>query len=82
MADDYLDIHPTDGRPMTSSPHDYEERIRSQTLSWAMGKPYHDRVTDECCPDFSCCYPDLFTADDAERWRHYREKHGSTDTTS
>jgi len=54
-------------------PHDYEKRVMSQTLSWAIGKPYHDTVTDECCPDFSCCVPSLFTRDDSRRWRVYRE---------
>ena len=62
-------------------PHDYERRIKSQMLSWAMGKPYHERVCDECCPDFSCCFPELFEKDDAQRWRLYREKYGDDAVT-
>lgn len=59
-----------------SVPHDYKERVNRQTLSWAMGRPYHDKITDECCPDFSCCIPDLFNEDAADRWRHYRDTVG------
>ena len=57
-------------------PHDYDRRSHDQMLHWAMGRPYHERVIDECCPDFSCCYPELLTMDDAERWRQYRERYG------
>lgn len=56
-------------------PHDYERRMRSQMLSWAMGRPYHEPVADECCPDFSCCIPEMFTEDDAERWRLVRKEY-------
>lgn len=55
----------------------YEERARAQLVSWAFGRPYHEPHNDECCPDFSCCYPELLTADPAERWRQYRERYGS-----
>lgn len=54
----------------------YQERIRSQDLSWAMGKPYHNNIDDECCQDFSCCHPELFEDDDAKRWAYYHDKHG------
>jgi len=33
----------------------YRARVRDQCLSWAMGKPYHNRIDDECCPDFVLC---------------------------
>lgn len=55
----------------------YQERVHSQTLSWAKGHPYHDKLTDECCPDFSCCRPDMFTKNEAERWDMYRKRYGS-----
>jgi hypothetical protein len=45
----------------------------AQTLAWAQGRPYHNPVDDECCPDFSCCHPDLFERDDVKRWRYYRD---------
>jgi hypothetical protein len=54
----------------------YRERARIQHLAWAQGRPYHERLNDECCPDFSCCYPDLFTNDDAERWASYHRRYG------
>jgi hypothetical protein len=53
----------------------YKERARVQMLTWAMGRSYHEPVNDECCPDFSCCFPSLFDADSNERWRQYRERY-------
>ncbi len=55
----------------------YQERVRSQTLAWALGRPFHNRIDDECCPDFSCCIPDMFEKDDEKRWAHYHERHGA-----
>ncbi len=39
---------------MTSS---YDEQL----TSWANGEPTHvgDRLDGQCCPDFSCCRPEL-----------------------
>lgn len=54
----------------------YKERARVQCLAWAQGRPYHNNIDDECCPDFSCCQPDLFTQDQAERWRFYSKHYG------
>ena len=54
----------------------YRERCRCQALKWAMGQPYHNRIDDECCPDFSCCVPELFEKDDARRWESYHRKYG------
>lgn len=54
----------------------YQERVRVQTFAWAEGRPYHNRVDDECCPDFSCCHPDLMEPDQAKRWQHYHQQHG------
>lgn len=55
--------------------HLYRERARIQCLRWAEGKPYHEPINDECCPDFSCCCPDLFTKNDLERWSLYRKEY-------
>jgi len=30
-----------------------------QLDAWVAGKPEHNTVVDECCPDFSCCQPAL-----------------------
>lgn len=54
----------------------YHERARNQSLAWAQGRPYHEPINDECCPDFSCCEPDLFTKDEAERWRMHAKQYG------
>ena len=64
--------------PRPHRPHDYDARSKSQMLAWALGSPYHDHVIGECCPDFSCCYPDMFTKDSNERWRRYRERYAAT----
>lgn len=55
----------------------YRERCRVQALNWAMGKPVHNRIDDECCPDFSCCQPDMFEKDEARRWATYHREHGN-----
>lgn len=31
----------------------------AQLKSWLAGKPVHDHVNNQCCPDFSCCVPSL-----------------------
>jgi hypothetical protein len=63
----------------TTGIHDpkYRERARLQALAWAQGRAYHDTMNDECCPDFSCCHPDLFQQDAAERWTYYHRKYGA-----
>jgi hypothetical protein len=54
----------------------YRERARVQMLLWAMGRPTHNKIDGECCPDFSCCEPDMFTKDETERWRRYHAQYG------
>lgn len=53
----------------------YRERVHAQTLAWAEGRPYHNHIDCECCPDFSCCQPELFENNEEERWSHYRDLH-------
>ena len=36
-----------------------KEAAERQLQSWLQGKPVHDTVNDQCCPDFSCCVPEL-----------------------
>ena len=55
----------------------YAERVKAQTLAWAKGRSYHNTVDDECCPDFSCCIPDLFEQDEGKRWQAYRDLHSN-----
>lgn len=56
----------------------YKERVKAQTLAWAQGRPYHNRVDNECCPDFSCCQPAMFERDEGKRWVHFRQFHTET----
>ncbi len=37
----------------------YRQRVDKQTLDWRNGKSEHNQTDDECCPDFSCCRPQL-----------------------
>lgn len=55
----------------------YKERVKAQTLKWAMGQSYHNNIDDECCPDFSCCHPELFEKDETKRWDTFRKEYGS-----
>ena len=59
-----------------SERHQYRERARIQALNWAQGSSRHNEVDNECCPDFSCCNPDLFEADQAARWATYHRLYG------
>lgn len=45
----------------------YRESVDHQVKYWAKGIPTHNPVGDECCPDFSCCCPDLLANDEARR---------------
>jgi hypothetical protein len=40
----------------------YVERLNKQTLDWVNGNPKHNYTDGECCPDFSCCNPELLAA--------------------
>ena len=32
---------------------------KEQLDKWVAGESIHDHENDQCCPDFSCCNPDL-----------------------
>jgi hypothetical protein len=51
----------------------YRRRTQVQLLAWAQGRPYHNRIDDECCPDFSCCITGMYERDPAKRWEIYRQ---------
>jgi len=51
----------------------YDEAAEYQLREWAEGRPWHnpwspngscgkERHDGECCPDFSCCVPDMIWA--------------------
>lgn len=72
----------------------YESASDHQLREWAEGRPWHNpwkptadvpdytRTGGECCPDFSCCFPDMIwprerryafvAADDEQRGRMLR----------
>lgn len=33
----------------------YQEVVARQLDDWVVGRPWHNKEFDECCPDFSCC---------------------------
>lgn len=37
----------------------YRRTCGEQLASWYVGKPIHNEYADECCPDFSCCHPEM-----------------------
>lgn len=45
--------------------------IKDQLSEWVKGNPIHNTERNECCPDFSCCKPDL-KADRETRERFYQ----------
>ena len=47
-----------------------QNRVVRQTILWVNGKSQHNETDDECCPDFSCCMPDLFEKDQAKRQQY------------
>jgi len=57
----------------------YKARCEIQVKSWVAGISRHNKIDDECCPDFSCCTPkslqprevrELFAASDGEQREH------------
>lgn len=50
---------------------DYTRRCLAQTIAWANGYPMHNQVDGECCPDFSCCRPDLFEKSQDKRMEYF-----------
>jgi hypothetical protein len=45
----------------------YQRRALTQGRLWIKGMSYHNSIDDECCPDFSCCYPEMGIMDKKER---------------
>jgi hypothetical protein len=40
-------------------------KIDKQLEEWVKGNSIHNDERDECCPDFSCCQPDLLADEKA-----------------
>ena len=45
----------------------YKLRALEQTEQWVNGIARHNIIDNECCPDFSCCIPELFEHDREKR---------------
>lgn len=39
--------------------NNYKERCNNQLEEWVKGNSIHNSMDEECCPDFSCCSPEL-----------------------
>lgn len=44
-----------------------KESVQKQLDLWLKGEPWHNSITDECCPDFSCCRPELLASEDERK---------------
>lgn len=42
----------------------YEESVEVQLREWVKGNSIHNTVGNECCPDFSCCHPELLMSEE------------------
>lgn len=49
----------------------YQARSMNQLKDWVNCIPVHNAIDDECCPDFSCCIPELFERDRMKRLKLY-----------
>ncbi len=38
-----------------------------QLAQWLKGNPVHNDIRDECCPDFSCCDPELLASEEERK---------------
>ena len=45
----------------------YRESVAKQLRLWLEGKPEHNHFANECCPDFSCCKPELLWPEDRRK---------------
>jgi hypothetical protein len=52
----------------------YKLRSLAQAEAWVRGESKHNDIDNECCPDFSCCRPDLFIFDRLCRLEIYNEQ--------
>ncbi len=45
----------------------YREILKHQTQEWLKGNSIHNTEYGECCPDFSCCVPEMKASDEERR---------------
>ena len=56
----------SDWNGLYSTP-EYHDAVVRQLLLWHNGRPTHHTLSKECCPDFSCCFPELYESDAKQR---------------
>jgi hypothetical protein len=39
----------------------------SQLIAWHNGYSRHNAFSGECCPDFSCCHPEMYNKSEESR---------------
>lgn len=42
-------------------------KVEEQLEEWVKGNSIHNEERDECCPDFSCCKPDLLADEETRK---------------
>ena len=45
----------------------YKNRAKQQLEEWVKSNPQHNKIDDECCPDFSCCHPKLLQPEEIRK---------------
>lgn len=50
-----------------------QQSIDFQVEQWVRGRPLHNAIRDECCPDFSCCGSQIWDKDVREKFKHARD---------
>ena len=57
----------------------YIKRKYEQLIHWMDGLSLHNKVDDECCPDFTCCANILPDDENAKKlvYEHFMEEYGN-----
>ncbi|MGG8495942.1 hypothetical protein ACQY1Q_05975 [Tenacibaculum sp. TC6] len=45
----------------------YKKRVKHQLIEWVKGNSIHNEKDNECCPDFSCCKPNLLQPEEIRK---------------
>lgn len=59
ICDDCLHGVPVTNLIPTCKGDTYADRVQYQLDEWVKGNSIHNTTDEECCPDFSCCKPEL-----------------------
>ena len=43
-----------------------DHRLQFQVNRWYDGQSLHNHIDNQCCPDYSCCYPALVATSDCK----------------